>query len=503
MIKLARLYSLAFGLALSFLLMSGATAITLSGENKGVLPLNGTPYPISNLTVANSYVTFHLDASTRFSMNSSVLYYNDKVSLYIYKGTPENCTLIGDSDGTGYHFVNDRKVNTLKPLYLAKGDYTVMMYPNADSSKASSCILTASTSLLPSDDMGENNTADSAAAIAFPGSADGVVNSGGDVDCYKFTLAQAGPVELNVRNKFGENTMRMKVLSGGTTVYSAEMASAPNQLHVRRLYLDAGSHVVSLDGQYKYPGFAYNLSVRSGDPIESAWMPTSATLSEGVPNRLYIAMSDTYLNCAQFVWTSDKPSVATVDNSGVVTGVSLGTATITAASADGRYTFQCRVTIKDNVFTRSKPYVGKQKGLYSSAKKMYYKGNTLYVEVYVYNKMGRTTPKLYGLIALVYYFKGYAYGNVNMPIWGCAAYEEVDVPSMRRNSYKVIKFSRNMAGKTRMDLRSKQFDALVCDDETFYEVFDNEVSWKGLPSKQATRKSPSWILYKASIKEGT
>ena len=500
MVRLVRLFSLAFVLALSLLLVSGATATTLSGENKGVLPLNGTPYPISNLTVANSYVTFHLDASTRFSMNSSVPYYNDKVSLYLYNGTPENCTLIGDSDGTGYRLVDDRKVNTLKPLYLAKGDYTVMMYPNADSSKASSCILTAATTLLPSDDVGENDTADSAAAIAFPGSADGVVNSGGDVDCYKFTLAQAGPVELNVRNKFGENTMRMNVLSGGTTVYSAEMASTPNQLHIRRLYLDAGTYVISLDGHYKYPGFAYTLSMRLGVPAESAWMPSSGTFIKGIPAQLFISMSDTYLNCAQFVWTSDKPSVATVDN-GVVTGVSPGSCTIRASSPDGRYTLQCKATVKDNVFTRSKPYIGKKKGLYSSAKKIYYQGDTLYVDVYVYNKLGFNTPPLYNWVALVYYLKGWD-DYEDEPIFGCASYRYLDIPSIRKNSYKVVKFSRDKTGQTKMNLTRGQFDAIVCDEVTFKNEFGGYVSWKGLSPNRITKKPLNWKLYKAPIKEG-
>jgi hypothetical protein len=44
------------------------------------------------------------------------------------------------------------------------------------------------------------------------------------------TLAEAGPVELSVRNLLGENTMYMEVLSGETTVYKSGMkATAPNQ----------------------------------------------------------------------------------------------------------------------------------------------------------------------------------------------------------------------------------------------------------------------------------
>jgi hypothetical protein len=295
--------------------------------------------------------------------------------------------------------------------------------------------------------------------------------------------------------------MRMKVLSGGTTVYSAAMkASASNQLHVRRLYLDAGTYVVSLqlDGENNYRGFAYNLYARRGDPIESVWMPSTGTFTKGIPTQLFIAMSDTYLNCAQFLWTSDKTSVATVDN-GVVTGVSPGTANITATSADGRYILQCKATVKDNVFTRSKPYVGKQKGLYSSAKKMYYQGDTLYVEIYVYNKLGSTTPKLYDWVGLVVYLKDWD-DDEDAPIWGCAAYEFFDVPSIRKNSYIVLKFSQDMTGMTRMDLRSNQFDAVVCDSDTFDFDFGGDVSWKRPDAKKATPKPPKWKLYMAPMK---
>ena len=44
-------------------------------------------------------------------------------------------------------------------------------------------------------------------------------------------------------------------------------------------------------------------------------------------------------------WTSDNPSVATVDENGKVTAVGLGTATITVLTKDGGYTATCTVTV--------------------------------------------------------------------------------------------------------------------------------------------------------------
>ena len=46
-------------------------------------------------------------------------------------------------------------------------------------------------------------------------------------------------------------------------------------------------------------------------------------------------------------WSSSNNSVATVDNSGKVKAISKGTATITAKTADGKYSCACEVTVKD------------------------------------------------------------------------------------------------------------------------------------------------------------
>lgn len=46
-------------------------------------------------------------------------------------------------------------------------------------------------------------------------------------------------------------------------------------------------------------------------------------------------------------WSSSNNSIATVDNSGKVKAISKGTATITAKTADGKYSCACEVTVKD------------------------------------------------------------------------------------------------------------------------------------------------------------
>ena len=50
-------------------------------------------------------------------------------------------------------------------------------------------------------------------------------------------------------------------------------------------------------------------------------------------------------------WSSDNPSVVSVDKNGLVTAVKVGTATITATSDDGGFTVQCKVTVEPRMCT--------------------------------------------------------------------------------------------------------------------------------------------------------
>jgi len=52
-----------------------------------------------------------------------------------------------------------------------------------------------------------------------------------------------------------------------------------------------------------------------------------------------------------FTWQSDNTSVATVSDSGVVTAVVAGTATITVTSTEGGFTATCKVTVEEDSVT--------------------------------------------------------------------------------------------------------------------------------------------------------
>ena len=78
---------------------------------------------------------------------------------------------------------------------------------------------------------------------------------------------------------------------------------------------------------------------------------TSLTLKEGESVTLTPTVKPDNATNKSVTWTSGNESVATVDNSGKVTGVKAGTATIIAATQDGGRTATCTVTVEACIVT--------------------------------------------------------------------------------------------------------------------------------------------------------
>ncbi|MDO5443281.1 MAG: Ig-like domain-containing protein, partial [Bacteroidia bacterium] len=81
-------------------------------------------------------------------------------------------------------------------------------------------------------------------------------------------------------------------------------------------------------------------------PVESVSIDKSAVvLSKGNCVTLSATVSPVYAGNKNVIWTSSNESVATVDNTGKVTGVDAGIATIRATAGDGSKTATCEVTV--------------------------------------------------------------------------------------------------------------------------------------------------------------
>ena len=74
-------------------------------------------------------------------------------------------------------------------------------------------------------------------------------------------------------------------------------------------------------------------------------MPTTADLKVGETKQLSITVEPATATNKNYTCESDKESVATVDNTGLITAVGVGTATITVTTEDGGHTATCSLTV--------------------------------------------------------------------------------------------------------------------------------------------------------------
>lgn len=79
--------------------------------------------------------------------------------------------------------------------------------------------------------------------------------------------------------------------------------------------------------------------------------PSSLTLIKGTSGNLTATVSPADATDKTVFWTSSNSSVCTVDSSGRVAAVSVGTATVTAKTEDGGYTATASITVKPNTYT--------------------------------------------------------------------------------------------------------------------------------------------------------
>ena len=122
-------------------------------------------------------------------------------------------------------------------------------------------------------------------------------------------------VENGVVTAVGEGTATITVITDdGNHTATCEVTVTEDTIEVTGVTLDNSEMTLYTDG-------------RTGE-LTATVSPSNAT-NKGV------------------TWGSSNPSVATVDENGVVTPVSAGTATITVTTVDGGLTASCTVTVKD------------------------------------------------------------------------------------------------------------------------------------------------------------
>ncbi|MBR0152231.1 MAG: Ig-like domain-containing protein, partial [Lachnospiraceae bacterium] len=90
------------------------------------------------------------------------------------------------------------------------------------------------------------------------------------------------------------------------------------------------------------------------DPVAATGIQldkSAVTVAVGKTLKLTATVEPSDATNKNVTWSSDDTAVATVDGSGKVKGVSVGTATVTATAEDGEYTASCLVTVIENTST--------------------------------------------------------------------------------------------------------------------------------------------------------
>ncbi len=77
--------------------------------------------------------------------------------------------------------------------------------------------------------------------------------------------------------------------------------------------------------------------------------PASANLTVGETQQLTASVQPSNASNTDVNWSTSNSSIVTVDNSGLITAVSPGNATVTVTTADGGFTATCNITVEPNV----------------------------------------------------------------------------------------------------------------------------------------------------------
>ena len=171
------------------------------------------------------------------------------------------------------------------------------------------------------------------------------VTNNGESAIHDWVMNIVGPSDLGVGWMNGNYTvdggdMEITPLSYNSTIEPGATLTFPFNLNTVEEELDLTT--VTFNGC-----LVYGTNINPNTPLTSLEVhPQATSISVGQTTNLTISKTPSYKNIT-VTWTSSNTSIATVDQSGVVTGVAPGTATITA-SAEG-LTSTSTITVTENI----------------------------------------------------------------------------------------------------------------------------------------------------------
>jgi uncharacterized protein YjdB len=188
-------------------------------------------------------------------------------------------------------------------------------------------------------------------------------------------------------NKFASQKSVAKSLTAGTKYFIyALMKEGSGGDNMAVGWTGPGISTISvIAGQFLYP---YSIV-----PVTSVSVsPTSASVAVGATTTLAATVAPSNATNKNLSWSSSNTSIATVNSSGVVSGVAAGTATITVTTQDGNKTATCAVTVTSSSITYIEDFNDNNaqnwtilSGTWTATGNQYYNSTTGAIERAIYN----------------------------------------------------------------------------------------------------------------------
>ncbi len=219
------------------------------------------------------------------------------------------------------------------------------------------------------------STVGSAYALSNPGG----TSSGATVGAVVVTVETGDIIHTDAENIVWTATKNAQSSSGydlrnGTDYLEGKggnLGSFNSQQYPERYWTYDGTYLQFVGGSYTYELYYENgftaRSFNSGDATHPVYIyekvteqvavtgvtvsPTTATVEVRDSVQLNATVAPENATNKKVTWSSDKPEIASVDENGKVKGVAVGTAKITATTADGGKTASCNVTVTPRTTT--------------------------------------------------------------------------------------------------------------------------------------------------------
>lgn len=330
------------------------------------------------------------------------------------------------------------------------------------------------------------NTPETAIPIAFDKTIKATLTGEGGTVCYSFKLTKSKAVQITLTS-YVEDLYFMIVRFNNS--YSCPREEQVLCAEVEQTKQGTSKKPVLLTFKNELPAGLYTIEVCSWtsgryDLSLKEWkrpalkkiaLPKTMKLAPGFSKKLSVTIVPSDAARPSLAYSSKTASIASVDSGGIVTAKKKGKTVVTAKVAGTNKSAKCTVQVVDNKFGRSKPLKGSKKGIYVSTKSMFYSGNKLVAEIFVYNKTGKTIKKIENTC---YFILGELYINKD----GELDYRELDYyecedwlpkKTFKNNTYQVI----------RAEFPKAKNPNLYLPEENYVAIFDFEplfVSYKAV-----------------------